>query len=61
MTDEVSKTQQAYSVVAAPMESFLSNLMGERESILVRLGQIEDILIKHGKLKRRTKEPHKKS
>ena len=36
---------------------FLDYLMDERETMLVRLGRIEDTLIQEGRLSRRTKEP----
>jgi hypothetical protein len=38
---------------------FLNDKMSEREALLVRLGQLEDSLIKHGRLKKRTKPPRK--
>ena len=42
------------------MEIFLGDLLNERETLLVRLGQIEDILIKYEMLTARTKQPRHK-
>jgi hypothetical protein len=42
------------------MEIFLGDLLNERETLLVRLGQIEDILIEHDMLNARTKQPRHK-
>ena len=41
------------------LDMVLNDKMGERETLLVRLGQLEDSLIKHGRLKARTKPPRK--
>lgn len=38
----------------------LDDMMAEREALLIRLGQVEDTLIAHGRLNRRTKQPSRK-
>ena len=40
-------------------DEHLDNMMDEREVLLIRLGRLEDRLIKEGRLKVRTKPPRR--
>ena len=40
-------------------ELYFHHIETERETILIRLGQIEDDLVSNGRLKRRTKRPRR--
>ncbi len=52
-----SKVAREDSATAALLRTYLDGRMKEREALLVRLGQIEDELIKFGRLSYRTKPP----
>ena len=43
-----------------PKEQWLDSLMDEREVLIVRLGQLENILISERRLQSRTKQPRHK-
>lgn len=51
---------QNNEISGVPLDSYLDDQMGEREAILVRLGQLEDSLIQHGRIKKRSKPPRSK-
>ena len=47
-------------VLTLSLDEQLDGMMQEREWLLVRLGQLEDKLIKYNRLKARTKPPQKR-
>lgn len=63
MSEPYSK-QQYKAVMVQPGEemtaAWLEYLMREREAQIIRLGHIEDVLIRHGRLSYRSIIPHRK-